>query len=484
MSVPSRCYHDLQTRHDLYHFLAAHTRQAVSDHSFSADLSRSPTHPSHQIVSIAAAIDPIDPLVVLDQLAVPQQPKFYFETRSQGLAIAAIGATAQLQIDGRDRFTQAKTWIRQTLSRLRRVGDSTVPLASPRFFCSFGFFDHAAGDAVFPATTVILPSWQIVRQGDRSSVLANLVLEPTRSLAQTVDEFWQTLQKIRAIKHHLLQPSIDQRALLHLQDVVEPQRFCQAVQSVLRPIQAQTLHKVVLAHAIDLQSPLPFQVVQSLQRLRSVYPDCHLFLNSNGKGQHFIGASPERLIQLQDGELLTDALAGSAPRGRTPSEDAQIADRLVNHPKELHEHTLVRDFILDQLAQVGLRARSAPLRLLQLSNIQHLHTPIHATVPHQHHLLDLVAQLHPTPAVAGLPRAKACDLIQQHEAFARSLYAAPIGWVDQQGNGEFVVGIRSALIDGCHARLYAGAGIVAGSDPDRELAEVQLKLRAMSATIV
>jgi menaquinone-specific isochorismate synthase len=121
---------------------------------------------------------------------------------------------------------------------------------------------------------------------------------------------------------------------------------------------------------------------------------------------------------------------------------------------------------------------------LQLSNIQHLQTPIHASVPAHVHLLDVVAELHPTPAVAGVPREIACDIIRRHERFERSLYAAPIGWVDHQGNGEFAVGIRSALINGQEARLYAGAGIVAGSDPDRELAEIQLKLQALLNALV
>ncbi len=150
----------------------------------------------------------------------------------------------------------------------------------------------------------------------------------------------------------------------------------------------------------------------------------------------------------------------------------------------MHEHQVVIEFITRQLGQLGLEPQPFPLRLLQLSNIQHLQTPIHARVPANIHLLDAVAELHPTPAVAGVPRKIACDHIRRYESFERSLYAAPIGWVDHQGNGEFAVGIRSALINGCHARLYAGAGIVEGSDPDRELAEVQLKLQALLAALV
>lgn len=161
-----------------------------------------------------------------------------------------------------------------------------------------------------------------------------------------------------------------------------------------------------------------------------------------------------------------------------------LANTLLSSHKEIHEHQVVADFITDRLLHLGLKPQSFPLRLLQLSNIQHLHTPIRATVPNSIHLLDIVAELHPTPAVAGLPREIACEAIQHWEPFERSLYAAPIGWVNHKGDGEFIVGIRSALIDGCQARLFAGAGIVAGSDPEKELSEVQLKLQALLAALV
>ena len=122
--------------------------------------------------------------------------------------------------------------------------------------------------------------------------------------------------------------------------------------------------------------------------------------------------------------------------------------------------------------------------MLQLSNIQHLWTPIRSNLPAGTQPLDVLAALHPTPAVAGVPRDRACAHIRRWEPFERSLYAAPLGWIDHQGNSEFIVGIRSALIEGKRACLYAGAGIVAGSNPNGELAEIQLKLQALLSALV
>ncbi|MEO0435183.1 MAG: chorismate-binding protein, partial [Cyanobacteria bacterium J06656_5] len=165
--------------------------------------------------------------------------------------------------------------------------------------------------------------------------------------------------------------------------------------------------------------------------------------------------------------------------------DHHIAKQLLNSSKERYEHRVVVEFIVEQLIRLGLTPRfSDSPQLLRLANIQHLHTPIQASLPHSLTPLDLVKILHPTPAVAGLPRATASQLLKVTESFDRELYASPIGWIDANGNSEFIVGIRSALIDGRQARLFAGAGIVAQSDPRSELAEVKLKLQALLGTLM
>jgi menaquinone-specific isochorismate synthase len=167
-----------------------------------------------------------------------------------------------------------------------------------------------------------------------------------------------------------------------------------------------------------------------------------------------------------------------------------LAYQLLSSEKERREHQFVINFIVEQLSELGLIPQMLPTpQLLKLSNIQHLWTPIQAQMLGDIHPLEIVAQLHPTPAVAGVPTKMAQEQIRRYETFDRTLYAAPLGWVDYQGNCEFIVGIRSALIESekparlfanaYRARLYAGAGIVAGSDPNKELAEIQLKLQAL-----
>ncbi len=479
MPVTLYCNQLFQNRQELYQFLFNCQQIACEKQT-------------GQIVSIATTIEPVDPLVIFHALAHSQQLNFYFEKQTLAnqiaptgphVAIAAIDSAIQFTVEHSDRFEAVKHFIQTTLGNSILAGNLHEPFAGPHFFASFTFATHPPQTAAqpFPGATVFLPRWQVTRHPTGCTLVANLPIHPTTAIAPLVEQTWATLQQIKSLRQPFLSPPAAPPAWLNKTE--HDHHFQTAVQAALASIHNQTFDKIVLSHAIDIAAPLPFNHTASLHNLRRLYPDCYIFSVSNGQGVSFIGASPERLVSLNQRQLLTDALAGSAPRGASPTDDARLANRLLNSPKEMHEHQVVLDFILGQLAQLGMQPAALPLRLLQLSNIQHLHTPIQATVPPHVHLLDIVATLHPTPAVAGMPRTIACEQIQQYEPWARSLYAAPIGWVNYAGDGEFAVGIRSAFVQGNQARLFAGAGIVAGSDPTRELAEVKLKLQALLSAL-
>ena len=431
-----------------------------------------------QFVSISLEIELVDPLSVL-QLAKPDQLSFYIENRGTGEAIAAIDAVAKLQLENsKNRFYQAQKFINSCLANTLTIGISDQAFAGPHFFCSFSFFEeYAQADYPFPSATVFLPKWQVAIKRDRCILVANLALSAEVSVEIVTEQLWEKIERICTSKFSS-NTTNNYRQIIK-QSRTNPDNFKQAVLSALASINSNDLSKIVLAQALDVSSHNPFKLSQSLNNLRVLHPDCYIFSISNGKGQNFIGASPERLISIHDQKLTTDALAGSAPRGKTAAEDNDLANRLLNSEKEKREHQVVIDFITQSLYKLGLVPQKLPPQLRQLSNIQHLWTPIQAKVPTNLQPLEIVAELHPTPAVAGAARNIACTEIRSYESFERGLYAAPLGWIDYRNNSEFIVGIRSALIDGDRARLYAGAGIVAGSDPDKELAEIQLKLQAL-----
>ena len=452
-----------QKRQELHQFLFSCQQRAIDKNC-------------SQIASISFEIQSVNPLDVLQAINQPNQRHFYFEQRAQSKVIAANAVTTETQIEGPQRFVQAKKFIQSCLANSISVGELHLPFTGPHFFCSFTFFDWSR-DTAFPAATVFLPRWHVARASNCSVAVANVQVGSESDLQRLCAELWHDWQAIRCVQTNSSKVTTHKGYLQ--EHVTNTDDFKASVLSALSSIKEGDLQKIVLAHAVDVSSPVPFDLFQTLQTLGLRHPECYVFSTSNGQ-QSFIGASPERLLTLHNQQLATDALAGSAPRGKTATEDAYFAHGLLSSAKERREHRAVTDFIVQCLSRLGIAPQLPPLPyLLQLANIQHLQTPIRATVPTHLHLFDLLAQLHPTPAVAGVPRDLAEAQIQKYETFERSLYAAPVGWVDHQGNGEFAVGIRSALIDGSHARLYAGAGVVAGSDPAKELAEVILKFQTL-----
>ena len=259
--------------------------------------------------------------------------------------------------------------------------------------------------------------------------------------------------------------------------------WAQQVGGIVQAIRRGAVQKAVLARELHLRAQGDFDVAVALRRLAAASGHCTLFALDTGSAC-MIGATPERLVRLQGRTVQVDCLAGSTARGDTEHADRRLGEALLGSDKERREHGWVVRTLREALASHGLSVRvpDAP-RLLRLPDVQHLHTPLRGTLPAAFNVLDLVARLHPTPGVGGVPRPAALDLIREQEGRGRGWYAGPIGWMDARGGGDFVVGIRSALVRGSEAWLYAGCGIVEGSEPQREYEESRLKMRPMLAAL-
>jgi len=253
------------------------------------------------------------------------------------------------------------------------------------------------------------------------------------------------------------------------------------VADALAEIAGGSLRKVVAARCCEHG---PVDIGDVLTRLVARYRSCALIAVGVGD-RHFIAASPEQLVALDGGDVCTIALAGTAARSADPQEDERLAAGMLASPKARAEHRFVVDDIAGRLAGLGLVGETpdAP-EVLRLARVQHLQTPISARIqrrkgPSDMDVLRVAGVLHPTPAVAGTPTDAALAWIAEHEGFDRGWYAGPVGWCDLDGNGELRVALRSALVDPDGVHLFAGAGIVADSDPAEELAETAVKLRAL-----
>ena len=431
-----------------------------------------------KLVSISLAVEALDPLAVLESIFEPGEPHFYTERPGLETAIAGAETAVAQEAHGSERFAIVQRWMDETLEHTVAVGDVTAPFGGPHFFASFAFHENVEPGEPFPAARVFVPRWQVARAGATTTAVANLLVTPDSDLASLAERVWRAHRKFSGFRYRDSVPP-ESGAAAHLA-TSEAGDYRASVLRALDCIRAGEFRKIVLARAQDIVASQPLHPLRMLNGLRQRFPDCYAFSLANGRGQSFIGASPERLVRVSKGMLETEALAGSARRGASASEDAALASALLHAEKDLREQREVLDDIVARLTPLGLALEFSPQpQLRRLANVQHLHTAVRAVLPENVRLLDVLAALHPTPAVGGSPREPAVARIRALEGFPRGLYAGALGWLNARGGGEFFVGLRSALIAGNTARTYAGAGIVAGSTPEKEFAETELKFRAM-----
>lgn len=261
----------------------------------------------------------------------------------------------------------------------------------------------------------------------------------------------------------------------------DPESFQDAVARGRDAVRAGRLTKVVLARDVLVVADRLLDVHAILLRLRATFGSSYRYSIGG-----FVGASPELLVARQGDVVHSHPLAGTAPRTGDPTTDAQLAAQLIASTKDQVEHRIVIEVVRDSLLPwCSYLDWEAEPSIVTVANVQHLGTLVEGRLSRPlPNVLDLVAALQPTPALGGHPRAAALALIAELEGFDRGRYGGPVGWVDAEGNGQWAVGIRCAEIDGARARLFAGVGVVAESDPDAELAETQAKLQAMLSAIV
>ena len=252
-----------------------------------------------------------------------------------------------------------------------------------------------------------------------------------------------------------------------------------AVARAIARIRDGELDKVVLARDHAVWSKQPFEARVLAARLNRRFPECWTFLADG-----LVGATPELLVRRDGTHVEAMPLAGSARRGADDDEDARIGTGLLASEKDRWEHALAVRSVVDTLTPrcTELDADASPF-LLRLDNVQHLATRVVGRLTSSDTALELAGALHPTAAVGGIPTDRAVAAIRELERMDRGRYSGPVGWVDAAGDGEFGIALRCAELSGARARLFAGAGIVAGSLPEDELEETRLKLRAMESAL-
>lgn len=264
---------------------------------------------------------------------------------------------------------------------------------------------------------------------------------------------------------------------------VSTETYLAAVATIRDAVRAGKITKAVIARDIVVESSLPIDIHALLHRLKASFGSSYRY-SIDG----LVGASPELLIERRDDRIASHPLAGTTPRTGDPVIDAQLAKDLRASSKNQVEHRVVIDMVHDTLLPWCSYLDWQPEPdVVAVANVQHLGTRVEGTLSDPYpHVFDLVTELSPTPALGGHPRDAALDLIAQHEGVRRGRYGGAVGWCDRDGNGTWAVTIRCAEFsaDRRSARLFAGGGIVAASEPVAELAETQAKFQAMLAAII
>ena len=449
----------------------------------------------------------IDPLAVLESIYEPNERHCYIEHPERGEALAGAESVIERTFSGPARFDSARDFARELFDNTVAVGQLDLPLSGPKIFCAFTFEDHEENGAAtqttasdsksasrstapFAPATLFVPRWQVSASDGAYVATASLLVTPDGDIEAQARRALDAYKKFSSFSydkpHDALETAANSTTATKVPafNDTASATYRANVSAALEAISAGRCTKVVLARREKLHAAAPLHPLHTLARLRDRFPSCHAFSFSNGLGTSFIGATPERLVRIENGVVETEAIAGTTARGATPAEDATLASSLMDSEKQQREHRAVADTIFAQLTALGLN--SGPIqrpRLLRLPNAQHIRTPFRATLTNNLHLFDIAGALHPTPATSGLPRDEAMKLLLEIEGAPRGLYAGLVGWCDADGAGEMVVALRSGEICGIDATLFAGAGIVEGSKPDEELNETKVKLSALKASI-
>ncbi len=409
--------------------------------------------PGRLVVRTIPAPDPGDLIATL-----PEPGALAWVRRGDGLV--GWGTAAKITLPaGQDRFVAGEKWLREVFDAAQVTDEVAVPGTGPVAFGSFTF-DPASDGSVLVVPRTVLGRWHgaawlttISRAGETAATCDSAPEPPVGPVGPI---------GVRWADGSLTAPEWER-----------------AVATAVAAISDGALRKVVLALEMNATAAADIDGRVLLARLAGRYPDCYTFACDG-----LLGATPELLIRRTGSKLHSLVLAGTMPRGGTQEADRALGAALLASAKDRDEHSYAVEDVRAALQPLcaDLRIDEQP-SLLRLANVQHLATWVDGELASpedaSHSALALAAALHPTAAICGTPAEAAMDLIRDLEGMDRGRYSGPVGWVDARGNGEWGIALRCGLVAGRNARLFAGCGIVAGSNPPAEVAEAQTKFWPM-----
>ena len=431
-------------------------------------------------VSVTVRLDEsADPCATVFASRLASDRWFCWEQPDREFALAALGIAQEATSRGPDRFRDVA---RRCLAG-ETIADEPVGLpagAGPVWVGGFAFDPDGGGSSPWSSlapASLALPELSLCRSGDEVFLTVNAVVRPGDEPAAIERKLAARLTGLRKGPLPLLDPHPTSR--VEIESVRPPSEFERTIAAATGRIEAGEISKVVLAREVLVAAAGAHDPAALFGAIREQFSSCFCFCCGTPEAA-FMGASPELLLRRSGASVSTVALAGSTRRSSDPAVDDHLGEQLLRSDKDRREHEIVAARIAGALRphSVWVEAGSEP-EIVKVANIQHLATPVVAQLAEPRSAVELAGMLHPTPAVGGEPWPAARAAIAELEEMDRGWYAGPVGWMDATEDGEFCVALRSALLRDREARLYAGVGVVAGSDPAAELAETEIKLDAL-----
>jgi menaquinone-specific isochorismate synthase len=409
--------------------------------------------------------------------------RFFWKDPTNQKMMVGLGICKQIQSDqASDRFFYVETEWRYFIENAVILNDYSADGIGPMMFGGFSF-DPLKNKtelwANFSDSLFHIPQFMLSVIDGQVYITTNIVCtqyDQVSILDNVIEARNEILSSTKPAAPYPL-PRIQEKIEIH------PDYWKDTVTKIVQDLKNGELKKVVLARELRLVFDQEVKVEGVLQRLLGEQRESFVFAFES-QGDCFVGASPERLVKKNGSNLYTACLAGSIGRGEALAEDDLLGETLLNDQKNLIEHQYVVEMIREAMSEVceEVILPDQP-QLLKLRDIQHIYTPVNGRIKNNQSLLSIVERLHPTPALGGLPKNTAIVKIRENEELDRGFYAAPLGWLDYHGNGEFAVSIRSALMQGKEASLFAGCGVVADSDSESEYRETGIKFRPMLSAL-
>lgn len=428
------------------------------------------------LASVTLGVRHIDPLAVLLKMRLGGDSAHYRECPAEDTAVAALGAATSAVFTGENRFHDAQTWIHERFADACAAGDTARAFGGPHAFLTAEFDDDAP-------LTVVIPARMVARRDGEHTAVANLLVRADTDPAGEAARMLAAHARFAAFDYGR-EPDDTGGAAAPPDFTAGEPAYAERVRLILGHIGAGAYAKVVPARSESWRRAGGFDTAAALEHLRARHPAAHTFSFTDRDGAEWIGATPETLLRVAGDRMHTEALAGTGARARHAADDARLEAALIADDKVRREQRLVTEAIVERLDSLGLTPEFPRTpKILRLPHTRHLLTPLSAKLLPGIGALAVAGALHPTPAVAGSPRAAALAALRFTGETPRAHYAGVSGWIDARGDAHLVVNLRCARVLGDTATLFAGAGIVAGSDPVAEARETSLKLRTVAEAL-